>query len=252
MIDFHCHLDLYPNPAEAVRQADRARIYVLSVTTTPKAWRGTSALTKGCDRIRTALGLHPQLAHDRHQELPLFEGLLPETRYVGEVGLDGTPGYRRHADVQRRVFETVLRMSARTGGRILSIHSRRAGDEVLECLRLVPDAGVPILHWFSGTKTQVRRAVDQGCWFSVGPPMAASANGRSILEILPRDRVLTETDGPFAERDGRPLRPSDTADMASALGTAWNIPPAEVSTQLMANLRRLGTDASQDVAGRPS
>ena len=82
------------------------------MTTTPKAWRGTSALAKGCGRIRTALGLHPQIAHERHGELALFEGLLPETRYVGEVGLDGTPEFRTHAAVQKRVFETVLAMSA--------------------------------------------------------------------------------------------------------------------------------------------
>lgn len=244
MIDFHCHLDLYPDPAEAARQADKARIYVLSVTTTPKAWSGTSALAKGCARIRTALGLHPQLAHERHRELPLFEGLLAETAYVGEVGLDGTPGYRKHANVQRRVFETVLKMSARTGGRILSIHSRRAGDEVLECLRQAPDAGVPILHWFSGSKAEVRRAIDQGCWFSVGPPMAASANGRSILEFLPRDRVLTETDGPFAENGGKPLQPGDTAGMMVTLGEFWRVPAAEASEQLMANLRMLGDLAS--------
>ncbi len=110
MIDFHCHLDLYPDPQAIVRAADKAGIYILSVTTTPKAWRGTSALAKECARIRTALGFHPQLAHQRHHELALFEGLLPETRYVGEIGLDGTPEFREHAAIQRRVFE------ARVGG----------------------------------------------------------------------------------------------------------------------------------------
>jgi TatD DNase family protein len=35
VIDFHCHLDLYPDPEMAVRRADEARIYVLSVTTPP-------------------------------------------------------------------------------------------------------------------------------------------------------------------------------------------------------------------------
>lgn len=244
MIDFHCHLDLYPDPTAAARQADAARIYVLSVTTTPKAWRGTSALAKGCSRIRTALGFHPQLAHERHRELALFEGLLPETRYVGEVGLDGTPEFRDHAAVQRRVFETVLRMSALHGGRILSIHSRRACDEVLDCLRRQPDAGTPILHWFSGSKAQLMRAADQGCWFSVGPPMTRSATGRALLRHLPRDRVLTETDGPFAQESGRPLKSEDTGAMAAALADAWGISEATATDQLLANLRRLsGPDA---------
>ncbi|MCJ2077663.1 TatD family hydrolase [Methylobacterium sp. E-016] len=240
MIDFHCHLDLYPDPEMAVRQADEARVYVLSVTTTPKAWRRTSALAKSCVRIRTALGLHPELAHERHTELPLFEGLLPETRYVGEVGLDGSPEYKLHADVQKRVFKSILRFSSRQGGRVMSIHSRRASDEVLDCLRGEPDAGTPILHWFSGSMTQLQRAIDQGCWFSVGPPMSRSVRGRSLLASLPRDRVLTETDGPFGQDNGRALNPSDVSGMTEALAGIWNSSVEEVSEQLAANLRRLG------------
>src|SRR5687768_17992867 len=38
MIDFHCHLDLYPDHAAAVAECERGRIYTLAVTTTPKAW----------------------------------------------------------------------------------------------------------------------------------------------------------------------------------------------------------------------
>jgi len=243
VIDFHCHLDLYPDPEMVVRQADEARIYVLSVTTTPKAWRRTSAMAKDCARIRTALGLHPELAHERHAELPLFEALLPQTRYVGEVGLDGAPGLKAHAEIQRKVFRTILKLASRQGGRILSIHSRRASDEVLECLRAEPNAGTAILHWFSGSQAQMRRAMDQGCWFSVGPPMSRSDRGRALLANLPRDRVLTETDGPFAQENGRALDPSDALGMTEALASAWKVPVTEVRNQLAANLRRLTAQA---------
>ena len=68
----------------------RLGIYVLSVTTTASAWEGTAALAHGCPRIRTALGMHPQLAHERKHELPLFQRLIEKTDYVGEVGLDGS------------------------------------------------------------------------------------------------------------------------------------------------------------------
>lgn len=239
MIDFHCHLDLYPDPQAIVRAADKAGIYILSVTTTPKAWRGTSGLAKGCARIRTALGFHPQLAHQRHHELALFEGLLPETRYVGEIGLDGAPEFREHAAIQRRVFEAVLAMSAKQGGRVLSIHSRRAADEVLDCLRRQPDAGVPILHWFSGTKVQLMRAIDQGCWFSVGLPMTRSAGGKALLKQIPHDRILPETDGPFAEDRGHPLKPGDTFAVTAALAHAWGTTETFVADRLLKNLLEL-------------
>ena len=81
MMDMHCHLDLYTNPQYVAKRCKDENIYVLSVTTTPKAWYGTSSLAKDCPRIRTALGLHPQLAHERWQELDLFDALLNQTRY---------------------------------------------------------------------------------------------------------------------------------------------------------------------------
>ncbi len=239
MIDFHCHLDLYPDPEMAVRLANESGIYVLSVTTTPKAWRQTSSLAKNCPRIRTALGLHPQLAHERYHELPLFEGLIGETNYVGEVGLDGLPELKPHAAIQRRVFEAVLRISAKSGGRVLSIHSRRAVDDVLQCLRAQPDAGLPILHWFSGTRSQLTRALTQGCWLSVGPPMLRSDKGRALVASVPRDRILTETDGPFATDGSRPLMPSDVWSAVDALGEIWGVAENEVRSILAENLRRV-------------
>jgi TatD DNase family protein len=82
--------------------------------------------------------------------MPLFEGLLAKTRYVGEVGLDGSPDLKTYADIHRRVFDAVLSACSKAGGRVISIRSRRAADDVLDALARMPDAGLPILHWFSG------------------------------------------------------------------------------------------------------
>lgn len=40
-IDMHCHLDLYPRPDLVAEESKRRGTYILSVTTTPKAWHGT-------------------------------------------------------------------------------------------------------------------------------------------------------------------------------------------------------------------
>lgn len=243
MIDFHCHLDLYPDPKKEVSDAVAAGIYVLSVTTTPKAWVRTAQLAKGHKRIRTGLGLHPQLAHERHGELGLFEELLPRVRYVGEVGLDGGPEYRAHRDRQQQVFERVLQLSSRAGGRIFSIHSRRAVDEVLDHLAEQPDAGVPILHWFSGSAHQLRRACELGCWFSVGPAMLKGEKGRALASSMPIDRILTETDGPFAGGPKKPLRPKDAWRAVEQLAEIWRLPLAEAKSQLLSNLSLLNATA---------
>lgn len=239
MIDFHCHLDLFDDPITVASKAEAAHVYVLSVTTTPRAWRKTSALGHGKTYIRTALGLHPQLAHERFSELPLFEALLSETRYVGEVGLDGSPGYSAYANVQKEVFETVLRLARSHGGKILTIHSRRAAGEVLQALKRHECTDTAVLHWFSGSARELSEAVSLGCWFSIGPAMLRSDRGRQIAAMVPRDRVLTETDGPFGLKGSKPLEPTDVRLAEAALAKIWQIEHREVSQILRANLKML-------------
>src|SRR5690606_8405554 len=100
------------------------KIYVLSVTTTPSAWSGTKKLENGSQYILTALGIHPQLAHERHVELGLFDELLPQANFVGEVGIDGSPEFSFSLQTQQRVFSHVLNSCERSGGRVISIHCR--------------------------------------------------------------------------------------------------------------------------------
>ena len=239
MIDFHVHLDLYPRPHATALECIARNLYVLSVTTTPSAWAGTATLTKGAQKMRTALGLHPQIAHERKAELGLFEELLPQVRYVGEIGLDGGPEYRRHWPDQQGVFTRILQLCEGAGGRIMTLHSRRAASEVLDGLSAHPGAGTPVMHWFSGTQRELRRAVDMGCWFSVGPAMLLGAKGRKLVLRMPRDRVLTESDGPFAQIDGRSAWPWDVERAAESLAQLWSEPIDAVDQQLYANLKRL-------------
>src|SRR4051812_36017559 len=119
-VDFHCHLDLYPDLELAIAKAEAARVYTLSVTTTPKAWSRNHELTKGTHYVRAALGLHPQLVAERADELSLWERHLPETRYVGEVGLDAGPRFYKSLNLQKQVFRKILECCANAGGKILS------------------------------------------------------------------------------------------------------------------------------------
>lgn len=242
MIDFHCHLDLYPNPVAVRDECNRRDMHILSVTTTPSAWKGTCALASGSGHIRTALGLHPQLAHERRNELALFDRLLAETPFVGEIGLDGAPEFRTHWENQLLVLEHILGQCRALGGRLLSIHSRRATRSILDYLETFADAGTPILHWFSGTLRDLDRAIDLGCWFSIGPAMLVTEKGRALAARMPRERVLTESDGPFAQLNGAPLMPWNVEAALSRLSSTWSLPPAEVEEYIDRNLHRLFAD----------
>lgn len=243
-VDLHCHLDLFKEPVAAVAKTSAAGVYTLCVTTTPRAWRGTTKLVAGHQRIRVALGLHPEVAHTRVGELPLFEALLPEAPYVGEVGLDGLPEQRAHQAVQMRVFDTVLTLAARSGGRIVSIHSRRAVSAVLDALERHKGCGTPILHWFTGSQGELARAVRLGCHFSVGPGMIRSASGLARIKAIPADRLLTETDGPFGPKgsDG-PAGPWDIPQFVKQIANVRGMAPDDLHYLIAENFRLLVASA---------
>ncbi len=235
----HCHLDLYPNPFTVATQCKCHGIYALSVTTTPKAWHGTSRLVSDNPRIRTALGFHPQLAHERYKEQELFDSFLPNAKYVGEIGLDGGKGFKEYWDIQLNLFRHILRSLDANGGRIMSVHSRACAGAVLSELDKFPAAGPPILHWFTGTKTELRRAIDQGCWFSIGPAMLASMRCQELVALMPRDKILPESDGPFARLDRKPLMPWETVRVLSQIANLWRESVHDVETMLIENFRGL-------------
>ena len=239
MIDFHAHLDLYPDPKSLVDEIISRRIYVLSMTTTPSAWPGTSALGEFGSRIRTAIGLHPQLAHQRITELSLFDQYLEQTEYVGEIGLDGAPEFKGYWKEQIHVIDHILASCSRAGGKIMSIHSRRAASTVLDRLEAFPSAGMPILHWFTGGKRDLQRAIGMGCWFSVGPAMLQSQKSRELVSCIPRERILTESDGPFAKIEGNAAMPWDVYLAITELSVIWKIDESEANAILLSNLRNL-------------
>lgn len=233
----HCHLDLYPDPFKLVDECKARNIYILSVTTTPKAWYGTNKLAEGSKRIRTALGLHPQLAHQRSNEVELFDELLVNTNYVGEIGLDGSKGFKEHSNIQAQVFRHILKSVDRSGGKIMTIHSRSSASNVLEEIKGVE--GKAILHWFTGTPSELKQAIKQGCWFSVGPAMLNTKRGRELTLMMPRKRVLIETDGPFAKYNGKSLFPWESEIAVEQLSRLWKFPLENTYDILKSNLSLL-------------
>ncbi len=238
-VDMHCHLDLYPDPRSQVDTIGRSGAYVLSVTTTPSAWVQTRALAEGKPRIKTALGLHPQLASERIGELALFDRLLPEARYVGEVGLDGADECKVFWPQQTKVFDHVLASCVQAGGRILTIHSRNAASPVLDALGRHNGYGVAVLHWFTGSKRELARAIEMDCWFSVGTAMVQGKKGRDLVSLMPTERVLTETDGPFAKSRGKSLQPAQCDGAIEFLAEIWQMDRHMVGAKIAENFRHL-------------
>lgn len=242
LVDFHCHLDLYPDFEDLVRECELKSIYTLAVTTTPRAWSRNHELASRTQHVRAALGIHPQLIATSASEIDLWEQILPATRYVGEVGLDASPAHFRSLDQQKDVFRRVLQACAKSGDKVLSIHSVRAVTPVLDMVeRYLPrERSKVVLHWFSGNRAEAQRAVTLGCWFSVNAQMMANERTAKVIGAdVPIDRILTETDGPFAQVEGSPARPHDVRRSLDAIGIRFNRSADAMAVQILRNLRGL-------------
>ncbi|BBY97283.1 TatD family hydrolase [Mycolicibacterium fallax] len=169
------------------------------------------------------LGCHPGLVTAQQgYDVGRFVALLKETAFVGEVGLDG--GSRVPLERQMEVLESILSTAAATS-RLISVHSYRATKLVLDLIEQTRAESV-ILHWWLGSESQTKRALELGCLFSVNQsmdPTKLRAAGVPITSLLP------ETDHPSGNRRGTsPRQPGQTLDVERAVGRVYGVDPAEV------------------------
>ena len=241
LVDFHCHLDLYPDLRNAYDRCDRIGCTTLTMTTTPKAYARNREYAERTEHVYVALGLHPQLVAERSHEIELFERLVPETRYIGEIGLDASKRFYASFEQQQRIFDRALNICAREGNKIISIHSVRCARKVLDSIEYhsVTDSCDVVLHWFSANKTDIDRAVHLGCWFSVNERMLSTPSGLALLDRAPTDRLLTETDAPFLEIDGECVEPGSVFGALSLMSDCIGMSNSEIQAIVASNARRL-------------
>lgn len=198
--DSHCHLDLMDNMTSIVQSIAKEDVGILSVGTTPRAYLKEVEMFGDVKNIHIALGLHPQLVGSGYDDLALFESLVQRCRYIGEVGLDFSKEYIANKEQQIEVFKRVLLCCERCGNKVVSIHSLKSVATVLKTLRQVrmDNKNTYILHWFTGSIVQMQNAIDMGCFFSINPQMLKTKSGIEIIQKIPPNRILLETDAPFS------------------------------------------------------
>ncbi len=235
--DSHFHLDLWKSPAKILEEIEANRIYTIAVTNAPSVFKQTRDLTQGCKYARAAVGLHPELVKDRHKEIVAFREYAKTTRYIGEVGLDYAQASTDIKQLQRKIFNEIIEECYTDGGKILTIHSRRAEEDVISMIgSRFP--GVSILHWYSGPKKLISKAINSGFYFSANLAMTLSKSGKAIIAEIPVEKILTESDGPFVSSNGVPCSPLDIAKVVSNIAKLKNLDPVELKATLYSNLKR--------------
>ena len=198
LFDAHIHLtdNEYSSYIEQVIASLRAmKIVACSVTVdTQTALRSFSLFNSQRDIVKQFVGIHPEAAAreelDKFKEI--FRSNLQSIDGVGEIGLDAT--YEVPYDMQKQVFGEMLAL-AESANKPVSIHSRKALDDILEILPSFKINGV-LLHWFAGSKKQLARSMDMGIYVSYGPTLVYSEDKQAILKNTDKGRFLVETDGP--------------------------------------------------------
>lgn len=158
--------------------------------------KATLELSRKSSLILPFLGLHPEKARDELQPMvDLMEENSKQISGIGEIGLDKT--YVSDQDgfsQQTQVFQKMLSIAEKLR-KPVSIHSRRTLDEIFSILSSYRLSGI-LLHWFSGSKEQLKHAMDLGCFVSYGPAMVYSQDKQILLSQTNTDKILFETDGP--------------------------------------------------------
>ena len=198
MIDVHCHFDMMPNPEAYVRQKEEMGDVVIGMTNLPSHFQMGQPYIMHYKHIRLGLGFHPLLAAENKNELPLFKRMVDETSYIGEIGLDFSREGYASKEEQITVLKEIL-TTLRGKRKIVSVHSRRAEKELLGLLGEYNIENV-IFHWYSGSVSLIPAILERGYYFSINEAMTLSHSGESIIDKIPQDRILMETDAPYNSR----------------------------------------------------
>ncbi|HWM26522.1 MAG TPA: TatD family hydrolase [Chthoniobacterales bacterium] len=237
MIDTHCHVDLYDAPLDVANEAEAGQINTIAVTYLPTHFRLAQSHLRTFHHVKPALGLHPLAAADHEKELGLFRDIAREVEFVGEIGLD----FSSHGLVTRAIQEdSFVKVLDALRGRqcFITLHSRQAEDSVLGHLKNAGSQPVAF-HWFTGSRAQLRRVLDAGHSVSLNPAMIRTAKWREFIHVVPRDSILTETDGPFTSCENRKARPTDILSVIRWIAERWKCSAECVEQKVSENFARM-------------
>jgi TatD DNase family protein len=269
LTDTHCHLYMErfeTDLPDVIRRALEAGVQRMLVPGLDAATsRRAMELARDNPAIYCAIGFHPtEIQPMGEAEISQLEEMLPARKVVGigEVGLD----YYWVTDIEQRRLQCAglqrqLRL-ALVANLPVVLHLREDqdaedGPATADLLALLRDwvtelqlqssplsgrAGV--LHSFSGSPDTATQAINLGFYIGVtGPITYPNADRRrTLIQHLPLERLLIETDSPFLapqERRGRRNEPAYVTHIADRIANIQSRTPTQVAEITSRNAARL-------------
>jgi TatD DNase family protein len=202
------------------------------------SWEALELAEVRPDRVRAAVGLHPDCAHRWDAERPSIVQLIPRAVAIGETGLDF---YRSLAsrETQLTAFRELLNLAVEYD-KPLIVHCRDAFREVHEIIEKAAVGQRAVMHCWSGGPQWTRRFLDLGVMFSFAGPVLVGSDDmiRRGAAQVPPERAMVETDAPhLCPRNGRakPNDPSRIGLVGAALALLWGLTCNDVARITSAN-----------------
>ncbi len=219
VIDSHCHLDIGATGRDgeqglpldvALAAAEAVGIdAVIQVGVDVSSSEAAVRIAHDWPQVAAAVALHPNEAPRiaAKHGMPALEvawaqiaDLARDDRVVaiGETGMDFFRTDESGRAAQEESFRVHIRL-AKEVGKTLVVHDRDAHADIL---RILDDEGAPervVMHCFSGDADFAREVTQRGwyCSFAGVVTFKNASALREALDVVPRDRVLVETDAPF-------------------------------------------------------
>ena len=217
LIDTHFHLDMYKDFNELYRYINESKQYTLCMTNSPGIFLSCKRIFPNSKYIKFALGFHPLNMDLTQEDFEDFLHLLPKTNYVGEIGLDFKKKNSLSNDRQIDYFRKIVKVCSKEN-KLMSVHIRRAEQEALDIIELYHPKRC-ILHWYTGNVAYIKKFVNLGCYFSVNANMIRNVK---IVNSIPRDKLLIESDGPYSKVNGKKFRPQLLREEYEYIANALN------------------------------
>lgn len=236
LIDVHAHLDFFSEEeiGKIILNAKKAKVgLIITNSLNLKSCKRNLEIVKKYDIVKLAVGLYPEgLSLKKLEELRKF--VHKNKKYVfaiGEIGMD----FKHDEDkkLQEKVFREQLRLAEELNVPAI-IHTRKAEREVIE---IVKDYDCKkILHCFSGNFKLVKEAVKGGCYFSIPTNIVRSEHFKKMVEVLPREKILLETDAPYLSPfKDRKNEPEFVAESVKVISKIWGVSKKETEGQIEEN-----------------
>lgn len=235
--------------------------FILDIGTSPGDLAARIELLCRYPKVRFACGIWP------HREL--FNRVKESVSQIeddinaapqGSVVAIGECGYDRRESpeapkAERELFELQLELAGRSGLPVI-IHSRDAYDETLASVLHFP--GVRgVIHCFSYGACEARRFIDAGYFISFAGNVTYknSSTIREALSVVPKDRILLETDCPYlapSSSRGKPCHPGLISETYGFCADFLGIEVEELKIAVAENARILFGQKNSDTCPNKS